>query len=830
MTAALLLVISWGLLGIVWTNNNSDDNNSTHNKNHPIHIDQNSTHFVKSKVKSEGDRCNLGHNYPCGTRILECRPTSKTCQCIACSQLQLHEDYWKVCKKCLSWEAQCNSTMECAQDYRECDVGKYCECAAKCSEESILKMDSELVMGAKVILVAAVILSISTSIALCYRTFSRNGNNNGGRWFSRGGNTRASLTSIERAIAARLRTRPPRYEDEIHIRQEKPPTYTEIVPPEFVVVPVNRTADSCFLNDGRSTSVGIENLAFTLDTSDNLTLFRPNVTIQQRRNATPYLLTHSSNMTMTCPSFATDGTLRRIHSVTNLPTHSSDLDSNSVRILRVRSANNLETLSTNLVAISSINSAFTTANSTIDKAASPSLVIADVAIPQIESAINLSSFPPEERIMCITQYNDDDTQNEVYHPSNLDDIPEHQHVHECTEHNMPSINYACLLEELTSHDNHTTSSIYSDRDEHEYEAIVLKNGSGAEKIEDGLCKCPHEDELTSFQTQGFIENLKAPMIETGNSDNTTKEMSLKNLKKMTTMNQTILRVANKWAAPMESVILIVDLVGSRIQMEPAPNVRLVRLRQQITSHSVGPLTPWAALSREKGECTFSSCCHRYNLDKQGDFCKCERPVGCSAWRSSDDMMVAFQVCLGVAFIIALIALFIQCCRSCICVKKTQTPSQIAAQRVSTISRPAERVIARLDPVRDPPPQYDDIQHIVLEKPPAYQEALADTSAQFNGASWDMDPPPYIVVDHSSSRAGVENLAFTQDDLPPVLGLSSTQPNSAMSADHRVRTTNNTTQPLVPRDVTEARSQTFHETFNSGRPEEPDSNKQESDNI
>ncbi|CAG2053289.1 unnamed protein product [Timema podura] len=342
--------------------------------------------------------------------------------------------------------------MECAQDYRECDVGKYCECAAKCSEESILKMDSELVMGAKVILVAAVILSISTSIVLCYRTFSRV----------------VGYTFLifywQWRICNRL------------LRSGQ----------HFVVVPVNRTADSCFLNDGRSTSVGIENLAFTLDTSDNLTLFRPNVTIQQRRNATPYLLTHSSNMTMTCPSFATDGTLRRIHSVTNLPTHSSDLDSNSVRILRVRSANNLETLSTNLVAISSINSAFTTANSTIDKAASPSLVIADVAIPQIESAINLSSFPPEERIMCITQYNDDDTQNEVYHPSNLDDIPEHQHVHECTEHNMPSINYACLLEELTSHDNHTTSSNYSDRDEHEYEAIVLKNGSGAEKIEDGV--------------------------------------------------------------------------------------------------------------------------------------------------------------------------------------------------------------------------------------------------------------------------------------------------------------------------------------------------------
>nr|CAD7444394.1 unnamed protein product [Timema bartmani] len=201
-----------------------------------------------------------------------------------------------------------------------------------------------------------------------------------------------------------------------------------------------------------------------------------------------------------------------------------------------------------------------------------------------------------------------------------------------------------------------------------------------------------------------------------------------------------------------------------------------------------------------------------------------------AWRSSDDMMVAFQVCLGVAFIIALIALFIQCCRSCICVKKTQTPSQIAAQRVSIISRPTERVIARLDPVRDPPPQYDDIQHIVLEKPPAYQEALADTSAQFNDASWDMDPPPYIVVDHSSSRVGVENLAFTQDDLPPVLGLSSTQPNSATSADHRVGTTNNTTQPLVPRDVTEARSQTFHERFNSGHPEEPDSNKQDKNVI
>nr|CAD7403139.1 unnamed protein product [Timema poppensis] len=204
-------------------------------------------------------------------------------------------------------------------------------------------------------------------------------------------------------------------------------------------------------------------------------------------------------------------------------------------------------------------------------------------------------------------------------------------------------------------------------------------------------------------------------------------------------------------------------------------------------------------------------------------------INSSAWRSSDDMMVAFQVCLGVAFIIALMALFIQCCRSCICVKKTQTPSQIAAQRVSIISRPAERVIARLDPVRDPPPQYDDIQHIVLEKPPAYQEALADTSAQFNVASWDMDPPPYIVVDRSPGRSGVENLAFAPDDSPPVLGPSSIQPNSATSADHRVGTTNNTTQPLSPRNLTEARGQTFQETFNSARPEEPDINKQESDN-
>nr|CAD7455226.1 unnamed protein product [Timema tahoe] len=600
MTVALLLVISWGLLGIVCTNNNSNDNNSTHNKNNPIHTEQNSTHFVKSKVKSEGDRCNLGHNYPCGTRILECRPTTKTCQCVACSQLQLHNDYWKVCKKCLSWEAQCNSTMECAQDYRECDVGKYCECAAKCSEESILKMDSELVMGAKVILVAAVILSISTSIALCYRTFSRNGNNNGGRWFSRGGNTRASLTSIERAIAARLRTRPPRYEDEIHIRQEKPPTYTEIVPPEFVVVPVNCTADPCFLNDGRSTSVGIENLAFTLDTSDNLTLFRPNVTIQQRRNATSYLMTHSSNMTMTCPSFATDGTLRRIHSVTNLPTHSSDLDSNSVRILRVRSANNLETLSMNLVAIPSINSAFTTANSTIDKATSPSLVIADVAIPQIESAINLSSFPPEERTMCITQYNDDDTQNEVYHPSNLADIPEHQHARapgSCGACPMISIvplpafmitrpshkkhqtkdSYPCNKPRCSTCKIHQPSTSFNSRlTQMEYpmkghydcsteniiyqlqydyciaEYISLTTGTLRQRMNGHhfdtnhnnpdkpvalhvqthnhrvllpirLRKCPHEDELTSFQTHGFTENLKAPMIEPGNSDNTTKE-------------------------------------------------------------------------------------------------------------------------------------------------------------------------------------------------------------------------------------------------------------------------------------------------------------------
>nr|CAD7199016.1 unnamed protein product [Timema douglasi] len=232
---------------------------------------------------------------------------------------------------------------------------------------------------------------------------------------------------------------------------------------------------------------------------------------------------------------------------------------------------------------------------------------------------------------------------------------------------------------------------------------------------------------------------------------------------------------------------------------------------------------------EEGECTFPSCCHGHNLNNQGDFCKCQRPVDCSAWRSSDDMMVAFQVCLGVAFIIALMALFIQCCRSCICVKKTQTPSQIAAQRVSIISRPAERVIARLDPVRDPPPQYDDIQHIVLEKPPAYQEALADTSAQFNVASWDMDPPPYIVVDRSPGRSGVENLAFAPDDSPPVLGPSSIQPNSATSADHRVGTTNNTTQPLSPRNLTEARGQTFQETFNSARPEEPDINKQESDN-
>nr|CAD7258815.1 unnamed protein product [Timema shepardi] len=237
----------------------------------------------------------------------------------------------------------------------------------------------------------------------------------------------------------------------------------------FVVVPVNYTADLCFLNDGRSTSGGIENLAFTLDTSDNLTLFTPNVTIQQRRNATPYLSTHSSNMTTTCSSFATDGTLRRIHSVTNLPTHSPDLDSNSVRMLRVRSATNLETHSTNLVAIPSRNLVFTAAKSTIDRATSPSLVISDAAIPQIESAINLSSFPPEERTMCITQYNDDNTQNEVYRPSNLDDILEHQHVYECAEH-----------------DSHSTSSNYSDRDEHQYEAIVLKNGSGAEKIEDGV--------------------------------------------------------------------------------------------------------------------------------------------------------------------------------------------------------------------------------------------------------------------------------------------------------------------------------------------------------
>nr|CAD7431470.1 unnamed protein product [Timema monikensis] len=244
-----------------------------------------------------------------------------------------------------------------------------------------------------------------------------------------------------------------------------------------------------------------------------------------------------------------------------------------------------------------------------------------------------------------------------------------------------------------------------------------------------LRKCPYEAELTSFQTHGLTENLKAPTIEPGNSDNKTREFHggrVENHFGKTNLN-----------THDQDSDLDLPVIGSLVYCE---NSMLENTRHQ-----------------KEGECTFSVCCHGYNLNNQGDFCKCQRPVDCSAWRSSDDMMVAFQVCLGVAFIIALMALFIQCCRSCICTelrvrisqsiltssekvkpsKKTQTPSQIAAQRVSIISRPAERVIARLDPVRDPPPQYDDIQHIVLEKPPAYQEALADTSAQlcFKKVCW-----------------------------------------------------------------------------------------------
>nr|AGM32618.1 hypothetical protein [Coptotermes formosanus] len=126
---------------------------------------------------------------------------------------------------------------------------------------------------------------------------------------------------------------------------------------------------------------------------------------------------------------------------------------------------------------------------------------------------------------------------------------------------------------------------------------------------------------------------------------------------------------------------------------------------------------------------------------------CDSKICVCGSNCNDSFILAAQVALGAALTIAFLALAALFWKTCQHRNGSRghLPS-LLREHEGSLSSMQRFVLQRL---RDRPPRYEDTNHIQLEKPPPYQEAVTNCESQVPDI-WDTSPPLYCEALHSST--------------------------------------------------------------------------------